>query len=110
MPNTKYQVNLSLDGKHSVRVQSDDPAAVTEALVWAKKTHAQLVRLERVQANDSVVATEAALLAQPIVEEGAAPICAVHDVPMARVNGRKGPFWSCHEKMSDGSWCSFKPR
>ncbi|MGH7485624.1 MAG: hypothetical protein ACREMY_08490, partial [bacterium] len=45
MANTKYQVNLSVDGKHSVSVQSDDPAAVTEALVWAKKTWGQLIRL-----------------------------------------------------------------
>ena len=45
MPNTKYQVNLCVDGKHSVSVQSDDPAAVTEGLLWAKKTWGQLVRL-----------------------------------------------------------------
>ena len=38
-------MNLAVDGKHSVSVQSDDPAAVTEALVWAKKTWGQLVRL-----------------------------------------------------------------
>ncbi len=34
-----------MDGKHSVSVQSDDPAAVTEGLLWAKKTWGQLLRL-----------------------------------------------------------------
>ena len=45
MANTKYQVNLAIDGKHTVSVQSDDPAATTETLVWAKKTYDQLRRL-----------------------------------------------------------------
>ena len=31
-------------------------------------------------------------------------------VPMVKVNGRRGPFWSCHEKNSDGSWCSYRPK
>ena len=45
LAHTKYQVNLPVDGKHSVSVQSDDPAAVTEALIWAKKSWGQLVHL-----------------------------------------------------------------
>src|SRR5215217_8270539 len=112
MANTKYQVNLAVDGKHSVSVQSDDPAAVTEGLIWAKKTWGQLVRLpgksfqslqgeDREQTNHSV---------QSPSEPDAPPICAVHNLPMVRVQGKKGPFWSCHQKMADGvTWCSYKP-
>ena len=37
------------------------------------------------------------------------PICAVHRIPMVWQQGRKGYFWSCHEKNLDGAWCSYKP-
>lgn len=107
-------MNLSVDGKHSVSVQSDDPAAVTEALVWAKKIWGQLVRLpgksfqsfaegdrEEIHQDQSVVST---------VDSEEPPICGVHNLPMVKVQGKKGAFWSCHQKMPDGSWCTFKPR
>jgi hypothetical protein len=91
-------------------VQSDDPAAVTEALLWAKKTWGQLVRLpgKGVPAptsegpgpsNQSLRSTDDA---EP-------PICAVHHLPMVNVQGKKGAFWSCHQKLPDGSWCAFRP-
>jgi hypothetical protein len=38
-----------------------------------------------------------------------APICGIHSTPMVQVQGKHGPFWSCHEKNVDGSWCSYKP-
>jgi hypothetical protein len=38
------------------------------------------------------------------------PVCAIHEIPMVLVHGRKGDFWSCHEKMEDGkTWCSYRP-
>ena len=121
MPNTKYQVNLCVDGKHSVSVQSDDPAAVTEGLLWAKKTWGQLLRLpgkpfESLAQQEQEPADQVATLEvrseprQPGQLELEPPVCGVHQLPMVRVNGRKGPFWSCHEKTADGSWCSFRPR
>lgn len=39
----------------------------------------------------------------------AAPICAIHKTPMTKVNGKKGAFWSCHEKLEDGSFCPYRP-
>ena len=119
MPNTKYQVNLCVDGKHSVSVQSDDPAAVTEGLLWAKKTWGQLVRLPgksfQTPSQDASVPTDPAVKSEAPHQDRASdqgddepPICAVHQVPMVRVQGRKGPFWSCHEKNEDGSWCSYR--
>jgi hypothetical protein len=121
VPNTKYQVNLSVDGKHTVSVQSDDPAAVTEGLLWAKKTWAQLLRLPgkpfpTLPQDGSVPTDQAANPEAPHQDqvldqaEDAPPVCAIHQVPMVRVQGRKGPFWSCHEKMADGGWCSYRPR
>jgi len=38
-----------------------------------------------------------------------ARICQIHQVPMTQVNGKEGPFWSYHEKISDGRWCSYTP-
>ena len=111
MTTTKYQVTLSVDGKHAVSVQSDDPAAVTEALVWAKKTYGQLGRLPQtpLQAavRDEDTASDGAALDADESEEP--PTCAVHAQPMVRVSGRRGDFWSCHEKNDDGSWCSYRP-
>ena len=120
MPNTKYQVNLSVDGKHTVSIQSDDPAAVTEGLLWAKKTWGQLLRLpgKPFQTLTQESPEQPGQVAKPEVRHQApqsdqipldAPICGVHHLPMVKVNGRKGPFWSCHEKMPDGGWCSYKP-
>ena len=114
MPNTKYQVHLCLDGQHSVSVQSADQSAVTEALVWAKKTYEQLVRYQRQQddlgTSQASRATDGVPAAPDDPERAEEPpICAGHDLPMVRVQGRQGAFWSCHEKMPDGSWCSYKP-
>lgn len=100
-----------MDGKHSVNVQSDDPAALTEALVWAKKTWGQLVRLPG-KGYQSPIETNP----EPIQEEvhssmpgDEPPICGVHNLAMVKVQGKKGPFWSCHQKNTDGNWCSYKP-
>lgn len=38
------------------------------------------------------------------------PICAVHNTLMVSVQGKKGPFWSCHQKNSNGSWCNYRPQ
>lgn len=38
-----------------------------------------------------------------------APICAIHNKPMTKVQGQKGSFWSCHERLSDGTYCPYKP-
>jgi hypothetical protein len=114
-------VNLSVDGKHTVSIQSDDPAAVTEGLLWAKKTWGQLLRLPgkpfeslaqaEQEPSDQVSKLEVRPKAEPPAQlELEPPICGVHQLPMVRVQGRKGPFWSCHEKMADGSWCSYRPR
>ena len=103
-------MNLSVDGKHSVSVQSDDPAAVTEGLLWAKKTWGQLVRLpgKSVPALPSE-SQEPRHESAPSSDDTEPPICAVHNLPMVKVQGKKGAFWSCHQKMPDGSWCNYRP-
>jgi hypothetical protein len=103
MSSITYQVTLSSDGRPRVSVTSDDPQAARDAIPWLAQTYATLLR------DSKAVPTPATTLIKE-QETEAPPTCAVHHVPMVRVQGRKGPFWSCHEKLPDGTWCSFKPR
>jgi hypothetical protein len=92
-------------------VQSDDPAAVTEALVWAKKTYDQLGRLpaKAFQSLSKEGWEQIDHSVRSLPDDQEPPICAVHGLPMVKVQGKRGTFWSCHQKNEDGSWCSFKP-
>src|SRR5438045_3168993 len=101
MGSITYQVTLSSDGKPVVSVTSDDPTAARDAIPWLAQTYATLLK------DAKAVPQPATVLVEQEADE--APICAVHQVPMARMHGRKGPFWSCHEKLPDGGWCRYKP-
>lgn len=92
----EYQVTLATDGKHSVSVRGEDPEALTEALGWVKDTYALISRSGRKREPEKEVEEEV-------------PICAVHQVPMVRQNGKFGQFWSCHERNADGGFCSYRP-
>ncbi len=37
------------------------------------------------------------------------PICQVHNTEMQLRKGQYGDFWSCGQKLQDGSWCKYKP-
>jgi len=52
--------------------------------------------------------TPAVTPGEPVSTEEA-PICAVHERPMVLQQGKRGPFWSCHERNGDGSFCSYRP-
>lgn len=112
MSQTLYRVTLAVDGNHSVSVQSEDPAAVTEGLVWAQDTYKKLAkrRIAR-QVPDHPAAHKRGDpdSYQRLDAETGAPICEVHNTPMVWQQGRKGYFWSCHQRNTDGSWCSYKP-
>jgi hypothetical protein len=112
MANTKFQVNLAVDGNHSVSVQSDDPAAVTAGLVWAQDTYTKLVRLSRADGATlpSTPLTPSPLpAAKPLgAASGEVPLCAIHQEAMVWVD-KNGGFWSCHRKNADGSWCKYRP-
>jgi hypothetical protein len=43
----------------------------------------------------------------------APPLCAIHKTPMAKRKSNRpggGSFWSCNQKLDDGSWCPYKPK
>lgn len=131
MAQTTYQVILSTDGKHTVIVTSDDPEKVKAASGWAKATYDGIVEryggkaypkhVEGGQNHNGEAANHIGLNhsaaaqnhdfgdSQNQVAEQA-PVCGVHGVLMVRVQGKHGPFYSCHEKNPDGNWCSYKPK
>ena len=103
MASITYQVALASDGKPAVTVTSDDPDAAREAIPWVAQTYATLLKDAK-----AIPVPATTRVPQPAALEP--PGCAVHAVPMIRMNGRKGPFWSCHEKLPDGRWCEYKPQ
>jgi hypothetical protein len=106
MSKVVYQVTLSPDGKHAVSVRSDDPLSLKEALPLAKQLQERLLGSPELQPPTPI---SQPLPQEPDLEQPQAPRCGVHGTPMARMQGRRGPFWSCHQKNLDGSWCTFRP-
>ncbi len=101
MAQTTYEVRLAMDGNHSVLVRSSDPTQMKVGISWAKATHAALsARYGDTSTGQDQAADE--LPAEP-------PICGVHDIPMVRVEGKNGPFFSCHERDEQGRFCSYRP-
>jgi hypothetical protein len=103
MATITYQVTIGTGGKPTVSVTSDDPTAARDAIPWLAQTYATLLK------DAKAVPSPATTLTVPSGETKESPVCQIHGKRMIRMTGRKGPFWSCHEKMADGSWCSFKP-
>lgn len=86
---------MSTDGTHNVTVTVEDPGDIDAALAYAQGTYAKLMsadKLPRIRPTNDTP-----------------PECGVHHIAMVLVQGKKGPFWSCHQKNFDGSWCSYKP-
>src|SRR5712691_10892503 len=96
-----YQIEMSTDGKHKVVIKIEDPAGTDAALAWARATYAKLLRDDDLAASQSQAKST-----ESVIDDDDPPMCGVHDVEMILVRGRKGPFWCCHEKNDDGSWCT----
>ena len=104
MANTTYQITLAVDGRHTVTVTTDDAADTKAALTCGRALYEALVK--RYGAPEPTPAVSADAAADDTAE---APMCAVHAVLMVRMQRKHGPFWSCHERMDDGSFCSYRP-
>jgi len=109
MAHPTYQITLRVDGNHAVSVSGDDPTAVNDGLAWARGIALKLQ--ERATHRAGPAAQHPAETVSSAIDtlEQEPPICAIHTRPMVSVQGQTGPFWSCHEKLEDGSWCSYKP-
>ena len=108
MAQATYQITLRLDGNHSVSVSGDDPTAVKDGLAWARGIYLKLQERAKQKAAASSLQSSETISHQVTVAEQP-PTCAIHGKPMVSVQGQKGQFWSCHEKLEDGSWCPYKP-
>ena len=107
MPKVIYELILSHDGKHSVSVRSDDPVALQEALPLAKQLQSGLPQFDESPSPTPSISPPCAQ--QPDLHQLQAPLCGVHSTPMTQVQGKHGPFWSCHQRTLDGSWCTYRP-
>ncbi len=103
MATITYEVTIGTGGKPTVSVTSDDPQAARDAIPWLAQIYATLLK------DAKAVPTPATTLTMPEAAAQEPPVCQIHGTPMVRMTGRKGPFWSCHEKMPDGAWCRSKP-
>ena|SRR5438093_137580 len=71
------------------------------------KANGQAVELLSILVNAGIqVPTE---LTRSVREAEEAHICEVHQIPMVRVEGKRGPFWSCHQRNADGRFCNLGP-
>lgn len=66
-------------------------------------------RLAKMKAKPAPAAM-APVSGQAAAESADVPQCAIHHTPMQKRQGRNGSFWSCPQKLEDGSWCPYKPK
>ena len=101
-----FQLSQTVDGKPKVLILANDPYAITVELGSIKTppvyTAAPVTQLP-------TVVEQVGLDIQPPTQPTTAPMCGVHHTSMKLMHGKRGPFYSCHEKMLDGSWCSYRP-
>ena len=112
LSNIKYHITLSADGKHSASITSNDPQAATQALEWLRATNALLASPATLPAAPAPVQPpyeQVNLDLSPAPAKAQAPLCRIHGGAMKLMNGKRGEFWSCHERNADGSWCSYRP-
>lgn len=100
-----FELYLSTDGKHTVHVSVDkieDEATMMKVYENAKKVYQRLVE---------DFGTKQAQAVKEYSKNGKEeiPVCAFHKKPMTKVIGQYGEFWTCRNKMDDGTWCPYKP-
>jgi hypothetical protein len=93
MTKTRYLVIARMAGNFAMVGESTDPNETLEKVI-------------RRGSERQVSVDTAPAFGTPSVP---VPVCAVHDRPMDLMHGRRGPFWSCHQKNEDGTWCDYKP-
>ena len=111
MAQVTYHVTLAVDGNHTVSVLGDDPVAVNDGLAWARGIYLKLKERSAAVSSQSSSSETTQTYHHDIQpsETEQPPTCAIHHQPMAEMRGSKGKFWSCHQKLDDGSWCPYRP-
>src|SRR4051794_7520265 len=103
MAQLTYQVTLAIDGNHTVAVSGDDPVAVNDGLAWARGIYLKLKQRSAAVSSPAGASEITQAYHHDIrpLETEQPPTCAIHKLPMTRMNGKRGAFWSCHEKLDD---------
>jgi hypothetical protein len=101
-----FQLSQTSNGKPKVLILADDPYAITVELGSIKTPP---VYSTAQATKPPTIVEQTNLDIEPPAQPITAPICANHHIPMKLMHGKRGPFYSCHEKMPDGSWCKFRP-
>src|SRR3954466_9048642 len=104
MTDIKYAISVIVNGQHSVNIEADDPIITSRALEWLSQTYRVSPTTKRAGEPE---APRLPLEAKP-PEEAQAPLCGIHHRPMKLMSGRRGQFWSCHERMPNGDWCDYR--
>ena len=53
---------------------------------------------------------------KPTPQPATSPMCGIHNIPMtwktgiSKTTNKPYAFWACSGKMTDGTWCKFKPQ
>jgi hypothetical protein len=104
---------LSTDGKQTVHVKASTKEGRASAIKWAK------VVFEAVRSRYGTKQELNAKTYNPPLKkvDPNAPICAIHNAPMtlkpagvSKTTNKPYPaFWSCGERLSDGSFCKYRP-
>ena len=99
---------LSSDGKHTVHVTGEGADELFKALPQAKMLYEAVVKAygAKVSAHSDTANGKAENGNGHVKDHGEAPLCPVHNTPMAYREGKYGAFWSCPTRMPDGNWCN----
>jgi len=101
MADIKYAISVLVNGQHSVNIEADDPIIASRALEWLSQTYRVSPAPKRA---DEGAAPQLPLQVAP-QQEAQPPICGIHHQPMKLMHGKRGQFWSCHEKMQGPTGC-----
>jgi|SRR5579859_436571 len=80
----------------------------TSGIAVLEQGGAAIAKLKAQKATPPPAPVVAVPKAEAAAEE--TPLCAIHHTPMAKRQGKNGSFWSCPQKLEDGSWCPYKPK
>lgn len=106
--NFEFELFLSTDGKHTVRVKAETPKARKDAMEYAKQVY------ERILARYGTKAEQYTKLNGLQTNKKIAPMCGIHGNPMvwkegdSKTTGKHYAFWACPTKNADNSFCNFK--
>ena len=111
---------LSTDGKHTVHVNAETPEEMATLAPYAKALYQKVLDEygtkakmwgDAIHGNGNGHSNGRATVGKRMdtvqeAQQAVAPVCPVHQRPLAYRQGRSGPFWSCPTRNpADGSWC-----